>query len=138
MDMNNSIIDTRTTKMWLDDDGIIRIVTKPGVTKQALSDAVENMEAVELLRQGKKRPIFVDIRDAMSTDAEGRRYYSRAELAENFSASAFIVGSPLSRVIGSLFLGLNKPPFPVKLFDSPEKALEWLRDFLDKEIENEK
>ena len=138
MDMNHSIVETRTTKMWLDDEGIIRIITKPGVTKQTLSDAVENMEMVDKLRQGKKRPLFIDIRAAMSTDAEGRRYYSRTELAENFSAGAFIVGSPLSRVIGSLFMGISKPPFPVKLFDSPEKALEWLRDFLDKEIENEK
>ena len=138
MSMSNSTIETRTTKMWLDDDGIIRIVTKPRVTRQTLSDAVENMEAVDKVRLGKKRPIFVDIRDAMSTDAEGRRYYSRTELAENFSAGAFIVDSPLSRVIGSLFMGISKPPFPVKLFDSPEKALEWLRDFLDKEIENEK
>jgi hypothetical protein len=138
MNMSNSIIETRTTKMWLDDEGIIRIVTKPGITKQTLSDAVENMEAVEKLRQGKKRPLFIDLRAAMSTDAEGRRYYSRGELAENFSAGAFIIESPLSRVIGSLFLGVSKPPFPVMLFNLPEKALDWLRGFLEKEIENEK
>ena len=128
--MNNSIIETRTTKMWLDDEGIIRIVTKPSVTKQTLSDAVENMEAVERLRQGKKCLLFIDIRAAMSTDAEGRRYYSRAELAGHFSAGAFIVDSPLSRVIGSLYMGISKPPFPVMLFNSPEKALDWLRGFL--------
>jgi hypothetical protein len=131
--MSNSIIETRTTKMWLDDEGIIRIVTKPGITKQTLSDAVENMEAVEKLRQGKKRRLFVDIRAAMSTDVEGRRYYSRAELAEHFSAGAFIIESQLSRVIGSLFLGISKPPFPVMLFTEPEKALDWLRGFLSKE-----
>ena len=130
IDMSNSIVETRTTKMWLDDEGIIRIVTKPGVTKQTLSDAVENMEMVDKLRQGKKRPLFIDIRAAMSTDAEGRQYYSRAELAGYFSAGAFIIESPLSRVIGSLFLGISKPPFPVMLFASPEEALHWLRGFL--------
>ena len=132
MNMSNSIIETRTTKIWLDDDGIIKIVTKPGVTKQTLSDAVENMEAVDKMRQGNKRPLFIDIRAAMSTSAEGRRYYARAELGEHFSAGAFIIDSPLSRVIGSLYLGISKPPFPVMLFDSPEKALDWLRGFLSK------
>ena len=125
------MIETRTVRIWLDDDGIIRILTKPGVTKQTLSDAVENMEAADKVRLGKKRPVFVDIRDAMSTDAEGRKYYARAELAENFSAGAFIISSPISRVIGSLFLGVSKPPFPVKLFTSPEEALEWLKGFLE-------
>ena len=138
MNMINSVIETRTTKMWLDDEGIIRIVTKPGITKQTLSDAVGNMDAVERLREEKKRPLFVDIRAAMSTDAEGRRYYSRAELEEHFSAGAFIIDSPLSRVIGSLFLGVSKPPFPVMLFTEPEKALDWLKGFLDKEKGNEK
>ena len=136
--MSNSIIETRTTKMWLDDEGIIRIMTKPGVTKQTLSDAVENMEAVDKLRLGKKRLLFIDIREAKSTDAEGRRYYSRTELGEHFSAGAFVIDSPLSRVIGSLFLGISKPPFPVMLFTEPEKALDWLRGFIDEEIENEK
>ena len=69
----------------------------------------------------------------MSTDLEGRHLYSQAKLADAISAAAFIVGSPISRVIGSLFLGLSKPPFPVMLFSSEEKVLEWLKGFLDKE-----
>lgn len=127
--MNNSMIETRTTRIWLDDNDIVRIVTKPGITKQTLSDAVENMDALEKVRLGKRRPLFVDIRAAMSTDSEGRKYYSRPELADLFTACAFIVGSPISRVIGSFFLGLNKPPFPVRLFTSDEGALDWLEEF---------
>ena len=136
--MPMKVIETRTTKMWLDDDGILRIETKPSISKQTLSDAVENMDALEKLRQGKKRPVFIDIRNALSTDAEGRRYYSESELAGNFSAGVFIIESPLSRIIGSLYLGVSKPPFPVMLFNLPEKALVWLRGFLEKEVENEK
>ena len=132
------VIETRTTNIWLDDEGILRIETKTGISKQTLSDAMENMDALEKLRQGKKSPVFVDIRNALSTDAEGRRYYSESELAGNFSAGAFIIESPLSRVIGSLYLGVSKPPFPVMLFNSPEKALAWLRGFLEREVENEK
>ncbi len=131
--MSESVIETRTTKIWLGADGIIRIVTKPGVSKQTLADAVENMEAVDRVRLGKKRPAFIDIRKAMSTDAEGRRYYSRTEHKETVSAAAFIVGSPISRMIGSLFLGLNRPPFPLVLFDSEDKALEWLKGFVTNE-----
>ena len=128
--MNESLIETRTTKIWLGNDGIVRIVTKPGIMKQSLSDAMENVGALEKVRLEKKRPLFVDIRGAMSTDTEGRKYYSRPELVDYFSACAFIVDSPLSRVIGSLYLGLSKPPFPVRLFKSENEALTWLTTFL--------
>ena len=129
--MNNLMIETRTTKIWLDDNDIIRIVTKPGITKQTLSDAVENMDALEKVRLGRKRPLFVDIRGAMSTDAQGRKHYSRPELVDHFTSCAFIVDSPLSRVIGSLFLGMNKPPFPVRLFTSEADAINWLKGYLE-------
>ena len=129
--MNNPMIETRTIKVWLDEEGILRIVTKPGITQQTLSDAVENMDAVEKARLGKKRPVFVDIREAMSTDSEGRKYYTRPELVDLFSAGAFVVGSPISRVIGGLYLGLNRPPFPIRLFTSESEALDWLRNLLE-------
>ena len=132
--MTDTVHETRTTHIWLDENGILRIVTKPSITAQSLADAVENMEALERARLGRKRPVLIDLRKAMSTDSEGRKYYSRAELDQIISASAFIVGSPLSRVIGSLFLGLSKPPFPVRLFESEEEALEWLKGFLDKDM----
>ncbi len=36
---------------------------------------------------------------------------------------------PKSPVIRNFFLGINKPPYPVTLFNSEEKALEWLKTF---------
>jgi len=89
------------------------------------------MDAVEKIRLGMKRLLFVDIREAKSTDLEGRKYYSRPELADHFIACAFIVNSPISRVIGSLFFGLNKPPFPIRLFTSDESVFEWLQEFVE-------
>ena len=65
--MNDSTVETRTTRIWLGDDEIIRIVTKPGITKQTLSDAMENMDAVEKVRQGRKRPLYVDMRHGQSS-----------------------------------------------------------------------
>jgi hypothetical protein len=129
--LNDSIIETRTTRIWLGTDGILRIVSKPFMMRQSLNDAIENMQALHRARQEEKRPVLVDIRDAIFTDAESRRYYSRAEFSTVIIAAAFIVSSPVSRVIGSLYLGLNKPPYPVRLFDAEEKALEWLSGFLD-------
>jgi hypothetical protein len=39
---------------------------------------------------------------------------------------ALLVGSPVTRVIGNFFIGLNKPRWPVRLFRSESDALAWL------------
>ncbi len=41
---------------------------------------------------------------------------------------AMIAGTPVSRIVGNIFLGLNKPPFPTQLFTDEERAAAWLLD----------
>lgn len=36
----------------------------------------------------------------------------------------------MSRVLGSFFIGLNKPTMPVKLFTSEKEALNWQQTFI--------
>jgi hypothetical protein len=45
-------------------------------------------------------------------------------------ATALIVDSPVGRIIGNFFIGMNKPGIPVKIFDSEDKAIQWLRGFI--------
>ena len=126
------MIETRTAKVWLGDDGIIRLVSL-GVSSEGVTIARENWEAINQVSQGKIRPVFADIRNVKTVGAEERRFYARVETKDLFSAVAMLVDSPLSRVIGSFFLGLNRLPIPIRLFTSEEHALEWLRGFLEKE-----
>jgi len=133
--MSNIALETRTTRIWLDADGILRIVAKP-VSSQNVSDAEENLDAIDLIRQGRKLPALIDLRQAISTEHQGRRLYFQKKVGESVSAAALIVKSPISRVIGGLFLGLNKPPFPVRLFESEEKTLKFLKGFLVDETES--
>jgi hypothetical protein len=46
----------------------------------------------------------------------------------NVSAFAIIIQSPLSRVIGNFFMGLNKPRVPARLFKSEKEAVKWLKE----------
>ncbi len=46
------------------------------------------------------------------------------------SAVALIVDTPLSRILGTFFLSVNKPPYPVRMFDDEESAVAWLRAFV--------
>jgi len=62
-------------------------------------------------------------------DKESRRFHA-GEMPEQYAkAVALIEKSPVSKVIGNFFLGINKPPFPTKLFTKKHEAIHWLKKF---------
>ena len=63
-------------------------------------------------------------------DGDARAYYSSDEAARQTCGVALIVGSAVSRVIGNFFIGLNKPPYPTRLFTDEAEAIAWLQKLL--------
>ena len=128
--MKNEVIETEVAKVWLGEDGIIRIVNLPGV-EVTLENITEINRHLKKLSKGKKVPVFNDIRGVKSITREARLFASGEKSAQVSSAAALLIGSPLSKVIGNFFMGINKPPYPTKLFTSEKKALEWLEGFIE-------
>jgi len=58
-----------------------------------------------------------EARHFLATSAENRALCSRV---------AMLVGSPVSRVMGNIFLGLNRTSFPIRLFETESSARAWL------------
>ena len=127
--MSKEEIVTRTNKVWLGEDGVVRS-TALSNAEETLTNAKETMAAIAKVSTGIKRPLLVDLTRAKSITREARTYYSGAEAAAHYKAVAIVAGSPVSRVIGNFYLGLNKTPTPTKLFGSEIEALAWLRGFL--------
>ena len=117
------------SKLWLGEDGIVRIIWVPGA-EVTLEDAQETMAAYLKINQGRKRPLFVDTKTMKSLAREARHYYASEEAARVASAVAVIVGTPVSRVLGNFYLGLSNPHLPTRLFSSEEDALEWLKEYI--------
>lgn len=117
--------ETRTAVVDLA-DGVITVRIRAGA-RQTLADARENLSAALSLRNGKPRPILVDIRDAVPLDADVRRYYS-GEVLRDFSAMALLIqGSPLGRMIGNVYLRIANTGTPARLFTDERSAREWLK-----------
>lgn len=129
--MKSEVGETRAFKVWLDEDGIFRTLSLPGVNA-----TLEDFKAINRhhrrLCGGKKTPVLNDIRRAKAMiNRDARTFASSEEACEITSAVALLVDSPVSRVIGNFFLGINKPPFPTKLFTSETQAIKWLKGFLE-------
>ena len=113
------------------DDGVVRMKEPPDVM-MGLPEAKEMIAAISELGNGDKVILLGDLRRhrGFTVDSEGREYLGGKQMGEIVAAVGLLVGSPLSRFMGNFFIAINKPGFPVKLFTSEPKAIEWLKDFV--------
>jgi len=114
---------------WMGDDGIARTIVKEGL-EIGIKEALENTTAVSSLFKGKNFPLLVDSRDIKYITKEARDHFSMRNRESVVNALAILIHSPLSRIIGNFFMGLNKPRVPARLFTSEEEALLWLKKYV--------
>lgn len=79
--------------------------------------------------KGKSYPLLIDMRGIKSVTKDARTYLASIG-ATLVTAGALITGSPLNRTIGNIFLTIDKPPVPTKLFTSEQKARQWLMKYV--------
>lgn len=75
---------------------------------------------------GRKCGVVVVMNNLLSQDADSRKIYAEGLSPELFYGSALVVNNPLSRAIGSFFIGLSKPAVPLTLVGSVEEGITWL------------
>ncbi|MBR9652738.1 hypothetical protein [Thalassovita aquimarina] len=127
--MSEKRIITKTAVITLGEDGIIRVSSPPG-TIDTLATARENARAFDKLCGGKKRPVLIYMEGTREEPQDVRRFYSDLSLSIPVAASALIVSTPVSKVIGSFYIGFNRPRHPIKLFTSESEAIEWLKGYM--------
>ena len=125
--------ETSTQKLYWDSEN--EIVWGELFGDQTTEDqARETVDAQESLRDSlnkKKTLVLIDMRDITEISKEARDYFANERTASIQRATALLTDSPVSRVIGNFFMGLNKPISPTRMFTDPQKAIEWLHTFSD-------
>lgn len=113
-------------------DGIVIVEIGPEV-RQSLSDAAANIQAaISMRRDDRRRPILVDIRRCEPLEPNVRHFYSGRKLAEAFTAIAIVAdATPFGRMMGNIYLRIASPGIPIQLFHGRERALDWLREWLE-------
>jgi len=91
-----------------------------------LEQAKENTKYVRELSGDNVYPILVDIRKIRSISKEARDHFAMRGRKPGVTAIAMLVSSPLSRIIGNFFLGLNQPVVPTKMFTDRDMAEQWV------------
>ncbi len=109
--------------------GIIKIVVRESEFLE-LEDVKLMHEANLKLSENKSFCVLLDVtRKYFSVSTEGKELLAGEEYSKVLKASAFVVTSLATKIMGSLFIKINKPKSPTQLFTNENQALEWLKNF---------
>jgi hypothetical protein len=119
------------------DPDILIIVPREGTMDNA-KDAHENVAYFQGYARSLGRPCggVVIMSNMLAQNAEARRAYQEMDTSL-FFAGGLVVENALSRALGSFFVGLSDPNVPIRMFDTVEKAIEWLKMVRPKQNERD-
>ena len=78
----------------------------------------------------KKFAVLMEAQDFFQIGTETRRVAASKEYSERMIAVALCSNNLSLKILGSLYIKINRPPIPTKFFDDKDKAKEWLKTFL--------
>lgn len=102
--------------------GVVHFKWRPG-TYIDLGLAEMSVGRIRELVAGEQLPLCVHLNGTRGVSQEARNFYQANPVGP---AMAFVATSPVARVIGNFFIGLNKPTIPTRLFDREDQAVQWL------------
>lgn len=126
--IKNKVIELRAFTSWLGNDRICYTVVKPNVIVE-LQDAIENSISVKEVSGDTIYPLLVNLKEIKSISKEARDHFSMKNRTPGVNAIAMLVRSPVSRIIGNFFIGMNRSVVPTKLFTDESEAVSWLKQF---------
>lgn len=115
-------------KAQVRDDGILVYRPVPGLvlTQQI---AMQVLQIGLQIVDGPPVATLVLMQDIGRVDRDAREFFASEDYFRLTSQTALVVGSPVSRVIGNFFVGLNRLKYPCQVFDDPKRAVRWLQSF---------
>ena len=118
--------ETHAFLMNVHDDLLIEFKVKKNVKLQE-KDVWESRDMSVNHIPGKKFYVLFEGDEDADVSGDARRAGASDEYTKHVAALALYSNKSYERIIGSLFLTINKPKVPTKFFDNREEAIAWLR-----------
>ena len=120
------VFEPKAFLMKVHDDLLIEFLVKDNINLQA-SDVWESRDLSVNYIPSKKFFVLFEGGEDASVSGEARRAGASKEYTGHVAALALYSNKSYERIIGSLFLKINKPLVPTEFFDDREKAIAWLK-----------
>jgi hypothetical protein len=122
-------IDLHATRVHLRPDGLLHIHIKAGAAL-GIADALDVLDAMKALGNGKKFPVFIDAGEFASVDRDVRIFSASEEGNIYTLADAIAYHSLAQKLVADFYVNQNKPIVPTRTFSDDGEAIEWLKTFL--------
>lgn len=125
---SNRFLENKYMRIW-EDDGILVCKFADGLEMDL--DIAKACVGLRLeYSRGESFALLVNMKGMKSATKEAREYMSN-EGSRQVLAGALLISSPVSRVLGNVFLSLNRPQVATRLFTTERSAVEWLKKFIN-------
>lgn len=110
------------------EEGLLAIVPFEGASDDARTAQQSVRIQLDYLRpRGQRAGVVVFMDPLVAQDAAARVVYRDAPDPAFIACYALVGGTAFGRAVGSIFLGLNRPRVPTRLFGTLGDALAWAR-----------
>jgi hypothetical protein len=125
--MKDRYLENNYVEIWFE-NGLVHEIFKPQcvLTLESAEDIVRDRLKVS---DGKMSPIFIDLRNMVSTTNAARSYMASTEAQAYLSAGALLINNEIHQLLLNLWLKIDKPFIPTKGFTDKQKALLWLEQY---------
>lgn len=122
--------DTANFVMTIHDNGFIEFKIKKGVNLKASDVWLSRDLSKDYLPQ-KKFFVLTEAEDEFNLSQEARQAGASAEYAQHVTAHALCSKNLTLKILGNLFISVSKPVVKTRFFDDREKAVNWLKSFMN-------
>ena len=110
--------------LWIEEGVLFGIYKEKPIDVDGAKSVVTLRKSVQ---NGDSHPAVIDIRNMTKVTKEARAYLASQEACDGIMKVAIIIDSNFSMVLGNIYLKINRPPVPSKLFTSLHEAKAWIK-----------
>lgn len=123
------VVEVPGARFSLGIDGIIRFCVAPGGPPDAEQAQLHTRTVLEM-GGGVPRPLLLDLRDVgRPPSAAARRHYATFQPSDAISAVAFLIHSPVGRVVATFLNAVRVKKWPTQVFAREDAAVAWLAGY---------
>lgn len=115
--------------MWIQDQTLFCIYAP--FLEINLDIAKAWVQSRDKFTKGKCFPLLLDISNLKFITREAREFLASKEGNKNIIAGAYIASTRNEKFLWEMFLKINRPPIPSKIFVEKQEALEWLKESIN-------
>lgn len=120
----NDFVENEHITIWIEDDLLCAVFKKKTIFK--INAAKESVALRVNFTKGKTMKAMIYINHIGIISYAAKRFMASPEASEGLEKLAIIANSPITAMIGNLFISFSKTLVPAKMFVNKEAAVKWL------------